>query len=125
MPGKMVAMSFTHGCSQADTFFAIGSLKDQIPDHTCCSPQIIDNIVQNPLEAKYRSIKRSNKGFASRVGAVPGGDDCMRALGFVASASGEEWVLHPSATAWPVLQAGRAKVQAALGRYAGRCTYAD
>lgn len=49
---------------------------------TCWSQQIVDNIMSHPLEDKYRSIKKANKQFASRVGDVTGGNACMRGLGF-------------------------------------------
>jgi PUB domain/Ubiquitin family len=80
----------------------------------CIFLQIVDNIIQHPLEEKYRSIKRSNKSFAARVGSVPGSDACMTALGFTLSQDRENWVLVPSATAWPTLQAGRANIQSAI-----------
>jgi PUB domain len=76
--------------------------------------QIVDNIIQHPLEEKYRSIKRSNKSFAARVGSVPGSDACMTSLGFTLSQDNENWILVPSATAWPTLQAGRATIQSAI-----------
>lgn len=50
-----------------------------------------------------------------KVGGVPGGEACMRALGFV-EADGDQgsWVLQPSAAAWNVLTAGRVQIQSAL-----------
>eukprot|EP00953_Heterococcus_sp_UTEX-ZZ885_P017312 9690-Heterococcus_DN1.PRE.1 len=76
--------------------------------------KIVDNIIQHPLEEKYRSIKRSNKSFAARVGSVPGSAACMTSLGFTLSQDNENWILVPSATAWPTLQAGRANIQSAI-----------
>ena len=38
----------------------------------------------SPAEvAKYRSINRGNKAFRTRVAAVKGGEECLRAVGFV------------------------------------------
>ncbi|CAN0252220.1 unnamed protein product [Pylaiella littoralis] len=77
--------------------------------------KVIDNIVAHPTEEKYRKIKRANAGFSRKVGAVPGGEACMRALGFVESGDAKEsWLLAPSAAAWNVLNAGRAQIQGAL-----------
>ncbi|CAM9525294.1 unnamed protein product [Scytosiphon promiscuus] len=77
--------------------------------------KVIDNIVAHPTEDKYRKIKRANAGFSRKVGAVPGGEACMRALGFVEHGDAKEsWLLEPSAEAWNVLNAGKAEIQRAL-----------
>eukprot|EP00752_Nemacystus_decipiens_P001341 g1330.t1 len=77
--------------------------------------KVIDNIVAHPAEEKYRKIKRANAGFTRKVGAVPGGEACMRALGFAEHGDAKEsWLLSPSAEAWNVLNAGRAQIQSAL-----------
>jgi hypothetical protein len=38
----------------------------------------------------------------------------MTSLGFTLSQDSENWILVPSATAWPTLQAGRANIQSAI-----------
>lgn len=51
----------------------------------------------------------------TQVGAVQGGDACMRALGFFESGDAQEsWLLTPNANSWVVLNNGRAQVQSAL-----------
>lgn len=44
--------------------------------------KMLDNIVKNPDEAKFRKIKTSNARFASTVLSVPGSDQFLRAIGF-------------------------------------------
>eukprot|EP00903_Cladosiphon_okamuranus_P007173 g6965.t1 len=77
--------------------------------------KVIDNIIAHPAEEKYRKIKRANAGFSRKVGGVPGGEACMRALGFAEHGDTKEsWLLAPSAEAWNVLNAGRVQIQTAL-----------
>ncbi|CAB1102493.1 unnamed protein product [Ectocarpus sp. CCAP 1310/34] len=77
--------------------------------------KVIDNIKAHPTEEKYRKIKRANAGFSRKVGAVPGGEACMRALGFVEHGDAQEsWLLAPSEAAWNVLTDGRVDIQRAL-----------
>ncbi|KAG5189773.1 hypothetical protein JKP88DRAFT_262103 [Tribonema minus] len=76
---------------------------------------VADNIINHPLEEKYRSIKKSNKSFAARVGNVPGGAAAIQALGFTDSPTvPDTWVLLPSADAWPTLRQGRDLLQSTL-----------
>ena len=42
-----------------------------------------NNILSNPEEAKFRSIKQDNKAFQERVSKVTGGLNYLRAVGFV------------------------------------------
>ncbi|CAM9354537.1 unnamed protein product [Ectocarpus sp. 6 AP-2014] len=82
--------------------------------------KVIDNIKAHPTEEKYRKIKRANAGFSRKVGAVPGGEACMRALGFVEHGDAQEsWLLAPSEAAWNVLTAGRVDIQRALATLPG------
>ncbi|CAN0488832.1 unnamed protein product, partial [Ectocarpus sp. 12 AP-2014] len=82
--------------------------------------KVIDNIKAHPTEEKYRKIKRANAGFSRKVGAVPGGEACMRALGFVEHGNAQEsWLLAPSEAAWNVLTAGRVDIQRALATLPG------
>jgi|EP00505_MAST-04D_sp_SCG-Rhode-Island_P000575 hypothetical protein len=69
--------------------------------------KISENIISNPTEAKYRSIKKSNALLLQRVGTVPGGMTAMLALGFTDAPDGNSFVLVPSARAWEVLTQGK------------------
>jgi len=62
--------------------------------HTCNSPRdrvelcvetlskYIDNIVNNPSEAKFRKIRKSNKAFKERVAALDGSQEFLEGCGF-------------------------------------------
>jgi hypothetical protein len=74
--------------------------------------KLLNNIVQHPMEEKYRSIKKSNAAFHKRLGGVNGGEALLLAAGFVL----EEgiFVLRPSEEAWPKLVATSEAVGRAL-----------
>ncbi|CAM9576849.1 unnamed protein product [Discosporangium mesarthrocarpum] len=81
--------------------------------------KVIDNIMQHPMEEKYRKIKRSNAGFKRKVGGVPGGDACMRALGFQETPDeGGTWTMTPSANAWNVLTSAKVQFTVNINRLA-------
>lgn len=63
--------------------------------------KITNNIVNNPLEEKYRKLNRTTAAFSSKLGNVPGGEACMAAVGF--TRRGDEWILIPSPIAWDVV----------------------
>lgn len=78
--------------------------------------KILSNIVQHPLEEKYRSLKVHNAAFQRRLGGVNGGDAAIKACGFVVETDGEgveKYVMQASANAWPALQRAARTVQAA------------
>merc|ERR1712216_829208 len=77
--------------------------------------KIISNIIDHPLEEKYRKIKCTSKAFSTKLGALRGGNACIEALGFVVM--GEEWVLAPSASAWDTLLACQAKLDRFMARF--------
>lgn len=69
------------------------------------------NIIQKPLEEKYRKVKLSNAAFGRRIGNVPGGMDCIYAYGFTASTeNADQLVLNASAEAWTNLNEAKKKV---------------
>jgi hypothetical protein len=78
--------------------------------------KILSNIANNPMEEKYRRMKKSNGAFQKRLGGVPGGADCLLAAGFVSEMKdGEDcFVLQASADAWPQLMASKTAVEAAV-----------
>ena len=77
--------------------------------------KIISNIIEHPMEEKYRKILCSSKAFFNKVGSLRGGSACMEALGF--TVVGEHWVLTPTASAWEVLIASQAKLDRFMARY--------
>ena len=76
--------------------------------------KLLTNIVSNPTEEKYRRVKRGNAAFQKRLGGLPGGHDAVLASGFVLQdVNGtENYVLVPSAEAWPRLVECRDEVAA-------------
>ena len=75
--------------------------------------KIISNVIDKPLEEKYRKVKASSKAFTKLE--IKGGKECMSAMGF--NLSGEEYVLTPSAQAWEVLIACQSKLDRFMARY--------
>lgn len=67
--------------------------------------KILSNIANNPLEEKYRKVKRGNAAFNKRLGGIPGGEAAMLAVGFsLETIDGEPFfVMHPRPEAWPML----------------------
>ena len=81
--------------------------------------KILSNIVQNPMEQKYRQVKVQNAAFQRRLGGRMGGDAAMKAAGFATTqaeddASQQVYLLEASANAWPQLLATKAAVEAAV-----------
>lgn len=78
--------------------------------------KILTNIANNPMEEKYRRVKKNNAAFGKRLGKLVGGHDCMLATGFVVEhQSGEEvYQLHASAEKWNALLQAKAAVSQAL-----------
>ena len=77
--------------------------------------KVLGNIAANPMEEKYRRVKRNNAAFGKRLGKLTGGHDCMLACGFVVEIqSGEEvYQLHASPSNWTALLACQARVKTA------------
>ena len=79
---------------------------------------LLKNIIANPMEEKYRRVKRSNAAFAKRLGGVAGGDAAIKAAGFAAeNQNGDEtYVMHASADAWPKLMAAKTTIANAVAQ---------
>lgn len=77
--------------------------------------KILGNIVNNPMEEKYRKVKVQNAAFQKRLGGLPGAANVMLAVGFVRQMDGTDDVyqMHPSPEAWPKLVAAKETVDAA------------
>ena len=81
--------------------------------------KLLDNIVQHPLEEKYRRIKSTNAAFAKRLGQVPHGTDVLQAVGFALQPheTPPTYVLHASPQAWPQVLDHQATLQQALTKH--------
>lgn len=76
--------------------------------------KIVSNIVTQPMEEKYRSLKKSNAAFQRKLGGKNGGDAVMRAAGFTVETREEGieyYALQASADAWPKLLATQSTLQ--------------
>jgi len=81
--------------------------------------KMIANIVKNPMEEKYRRVKKQNAAFMKRLGNIPGGGDAiMTAVGFtVTTHEGEPvYMLEASPQAWPQLLQAQAAVDQAVAQ---------
>lgn len=65
--------------------------------------KVTSNIINHPIEDKYRKVPTSNATFNSKLGSVPGGRELMAAIGFDQFA--DSWQLVPNARKWDVLNA--------------------
>jgi hypothetical protein len=77
--------------------------------------KVLSNIISNPMEDKYRKVKKQNAAFQRRLGGLAAGDAAMKAAGFISqTADGEEvYMMEASAEAWPSLLRTKATVDAA------------
>lgn len=74
--------------------------------------KLLNNIISHPTEEKYRTVKRANPAFQKRLGRLSYSTSAMAAIGFTvrreqndtstATTTGE-YILVPSAEAWPKL----------------------
>ena len=79
--------------------------------------KILTNIIQNPMEEKYRKVKFHNAAFQKRLGGLSGGRQAILSAGFIQTTdeSGTQiFQMQASADAWPKLQAAKAKVEQAV-----------
>ena len=100
--------------------------------HTCNSPRdrveegiktlgkLIDNIVNNPAEIKYRKIRKSNKTFREKVASLEGSQQFLEGCGFVSTqmegpdgALEDFWLFPEENTDFDSLAAMRDTLQAA------------
>ena len=69
--------------------------------------RVLKNIIDHPMEEKYRQVKKQNAAFHKRLGGLIGGHDCMLATGFTVdndTSSGEEvYKLQATAQKWTYL----------------------
>lgn len=74
--------------------------------------KLLSNVIQNPMEDKYRKVKNTNAAFQKRLGRLNGANDAILSIGF--TTVGEEYVLQPSPDAWPKLLASKSTLDQAL-----------
>ena len=74
--------------------------------------KLLSNVIQNPMEDKYRKVKNTNAAFQKRLGRLNGANDAILSIGF--TSVGEEYVLQPSPDAWPKLLASKSTLDQAL-----------
>jgi PUB domain/Ubiquitin family len=76
---------------------------------------VLSNIADNPMEEKYRKVKKGNVAFNKKLGGLNGGDDAMKAVGFIIEVQdgAEFYQMHASPEAWSKLMESKATVEAA------------
>jgi PUB domain/Ubiquitin family len=101
--------------------FALQALRSTNPPATYQTAvttldKILSNIVDNPMDEKYRKVKKQNPAFQRRLGGVNGGDAVMTAVGFSSvTVDGEDvYLLKANADAWPMVVANRVTVGSAV-----------
>lgn len=87
--------------------------------------KLLSNVIQHPMEEKYRKVKKSNPVFHKRLGRLTGATETLSAIGFcsvvgggggdAANDDGEEYyVLTPSPDAWPKLLQSKETIDQAV-----------
>lgn len=79
--------------------------------------KLLAKIIENPMEAKYRRVKKENAAFTRRLGGLPGGDAAMKAAGFNVETdeTGQPvYQMQASAEAWPKLLAAQTAIRTAV-----------
>ena len=78
--------------------------------------KVLSNIVNNPMEEKYRKVKTGNAAFQKRLGGIPGGDAAMKAVGFIVETQDgvQVYQMQASPEAWPQLLKDKQTIEAAV-----------
>lgn len=78
--------------------------------------KMLDRVISNPNEEKYRKVKKQNAAFQKRIGGLTGSDELMTAAGFVSDIiEGEAYYfIKPSVEAWPKLLEAQENISAAV-----------
>lgn len=81
--------------------------------------KILDNIIDNPMEEKYRKVKVHNAAFGKRLGNLVGGRQAVLGVGFqqTTDESGTQiYLMEASADAWPALQKAKETLEQAVAQ---------
>ena len=80
--------------------------------------KLLNNIISNPNEEKYRKVKKGNATFNKKIGGLTGCRQLMTAVGFVEEVIDGEayYLIRPSAEAWPKLLQAFDSVKTALSK---------
>lgn len=81
--------------------------------------KILTNIIQNPLEEKYRTVKVHNAAFGKRLGNLVGGRQAMLGVGFIQTTDDtgtQTYLMQASADAWPALQKAKTTMERAVAQ---------
>ncbi|GAB5033067.1 Hypothetical protein NocV09_01200220 [Nannochloropsis oceanica] len=73
---------------------------------------MLGNVIANPMEEKYRQLKKNNAAFVRRVGGVSGTGAILRAAGFEEST--DTWDLRPSEQGWNLLCSVKAELDSSI-----------
>jgi hypothetical protein len=103
-PPPLMLSGFDNGMRELLT-----NSEDVIKNATALLMKILGNIIQNPMEEKYRKIKSSNPTFTAKLQSVKGGIECMKGAGFIEQNG--EWVLLPSGDGWNIIVACHRKLE--------------
>lgn len=77
--------------------------------------KILQNIMKNPDEPKFRTLKRSGASFTKAVGSAKGGVRFLKACGFVEAGDGDDATLTlPAGASTALLEEGKAALKAAV-----------
>lgn len=79
--------------------------------------KLLAKIVENPMETKYRRVKKENPAFTRKLGGLTGGDAAMKGAGFVVETdeNGQPvYQMHASAEAWPKLLEAQTTIKNAV-----------
>ena len=106
---KKVLRALDSKVTQQDDATALAAIE------TCL--KLVNNIVANPMEPKFRKIRANNPGFSKKVLRCPGGQDLLLGLGFRTKVMEfeEMWIVEED----PVLHRALAEAAVVLERYLG------
>lgn len=76
--------------------------------------KMLENIIRQPAEGKYRALNRANKALATRVFAVRGAEALLLAVGWVADQEADGLVF-PAAAPLPPLELAARRLRARIG----------
>ena len=64
------------------------------------------NLVDRPAERKFRCVRKAGAAFQEAIGKLPGGYDCLRAVGFAEATEPNGDEVRSHAHSLPVYEVG-------------------